>query len=172
MRIGCDVANYWEKYRDAYLLYNPTTPGTRNAIRTTIHRLWLSPLLHIDPDIAYFESKGNSLTHTQRNLLQDLAHICNFKATSDLPQWMTKDEHDELREFLEAKPMVNQTGRYVFHVGDRIADFTSAVELPDIPKGLVALWGKLVGWLGDRYSILRLYKVFDLGRLRKRRSTL
>ena len=105
-------------------------------------------------------------------LLHNLAHICDFKATSDLPQWMTKDEHDELRSFLSANPKVTRTDRYIFHVDDRLVDFISAIELPEVPKGLIALWGKLVGWLGDRYFILRMYKVFDLGRLRKRRSTL
>ena len=172
MRIGPDVAYHWEKYHDAYLLYNPTIPGTRNAIRTTVHRLWLKPLLHIDPDVAYFESKGNSLTQDQRILLQNLACICDFKATSDLPQWMTKDEHDELRSFLGTKRKVVRTGRYIFHVNDCVVDFTSAIELPEVPEGLTALWGRLLGWLGDRYVILRMYKVLNLGKFRKRRSTL
>jgi alpha-galactosidase len=172
MRIGPDVAYHWERYHDAYLLYNPTIPGTRNAIRTTIHRLWLKPLLHIDPDVAYFESKNNSLTGAQRILLQNLASICGFKATSDLPQWMANDELDELRVFLDAKPKVTRTDRYIFQVDDRMVDFTSAVELPKVPKGLIALWGKIVGWLGDRYFILRLYKILHLAKFRKRGSIL
>jgi alpha-galactosidase len=47
IRVGPDVAGEWESYRDSTLLYNPTTPGTKNAIRTTVNRLWLSrwPLL-------------------------------------------------------------------------------------------------------------------------------
>jgi len=172
MRIGPDVAHHWERFHDAYLLYNPTIPGTRNAIRTATHRLWLKPLLHIDPDIAYFESKGNSLTHEQRVLLHDLAYICDFKATSDLPQWMTQDELDELRFFLGAKPKVARSGRYTFQVDDHLVDFTSAVELPNVPEGLIALWGKIIGWLGDRYFILRLYKILHLARFRKRGSIL
>jgi len=172
MRIGPDVAYHWERFHDAYLLYNPTIPGTRNAIRTTIHRLWLKPLLHIDPDVAYFESRNNSLTGAQRILLQDLARICGFKATSDLPQWMANGELDELRDFLDAKPKVTRTNRYIFQVDGRMVDFTSAVELPKVPKGLTALWGKIVGWLGDRYLILRLYKVLHLAKFRKRGSIL
>ena len=172
IRIGPDVAYYWERFHDAYLLYNPTVPGTRNAIRTTLHRLWLKPLLHIDPDVAYFETSGNLLSHAQKILLQDLAHICDFKATSDLPQWMTKEEHDELRSFLDDKPKVTQTGRYTFSVNGHFADFNSAIELPHIPKGLTALGGRLLGWLGNRYIILRMYKILDLGKLRKRRAIL
>jgi alpha-galactosidase len=170
MRIGPDVAHHWERYHDAYLLYNPTIPGTRNAIRTTIHRLWLRPLVHIDPDVTYFESKGNSLTHEQRILLQNLAQICGFNATSDLPQWMTSDELDQLRSFLDANPKIERTGRYTFHIDGRVVDFTSATPLPDVPKGLVALWGRCLGWLGDRYFILRMYKILHLEKLRKRRS--
>jgi alpha-galactosidase len=172
IRIGPDVSYFWEAFRDAYLLYNPTIPGTKNAIRTVIHRLWLKPLLHIDPDVAYFESKENQLTQAQRILLQDLAYVCEFKATSDLPQWLGKDELEELRSFLRAKPKIERDGRYIFHIDDRTVDFTSATSLPDIPKGLIALWGRFVGWLGDRYFILRLYKVLNLSKLRKRRSNL
>jgi alpha-galactosidase len=172
MRIGPDVSYFWEAYRDAYLLYNPTIPGTKNAIRTVIHRLWLKPLLQIDPDIAYFESKENQLTQAQRILLQDLAYVCEFKATSDLPQWLGKDELEQLRSFLNTKPNIERTGRYTFRIDNRTVDFTSATSLPNIPKGLIALWGRCVGWLGDRYFILRLYKILNLSRLRKRRSSL
>jgi alpha-galactosidase len=172
VRIGPDVSYFWETYRDAYLLYNPTIPGTKNAIRTTLHRLWLKPLLHVDPDVAYFEARENQLTHEQRGLLQDLASICEFKATSDLPQWLGKDELEQLRCFLNANPKIIQTGRYTFRLDDRIVDFTCAISLPDIPKGLTALCGRLIGWLGDRYFILRFYKILDLGKLRKRRSNL
>jgi alpha-galactosidase len=169
IRIGPDVAHYWEKYRDAYLLYNPTIPGARNAIRTALHRLWLKPLLHIDPDVTYFESKGNSLTQEQRALLKKLAQICGFKATSDLPQWMTEDELYQLRCFLDTDPKIERTGRYTFYMDDCRVDFTSVTPLPSVPTGLIALWGKLVGWLGDRYFILRMYKILKLEKLRKRR---
>ena len=172
IRIGPDVSYFWEAYRDAHLLYNPTIPGTRNAIRTALHRLWLKPLFHIDPDVAYFESKENQLSHDERILLQDLAQICEFKATSDLPQWLSKGEFKELCSFLDTKPIIKQTERYIFHIDGRKVDFTSAVSLPKVPKGLTALWGKCVGWLGDRYFILRLYKILNLGKLRKRRSNL
>jgi alpha-galactosidase len=172
IRVGPDVAHYWEKYRDAYLLYNPTIPGTRNAIRTVLHRLWLKPLLHIDPDVAYFESRENKLTQAQRLLLQNLANICEFKATSDLPQWLGNIELDQLRSFLNINPKIKRTGRYTFRIDDCAVDFTSATPLPDVPTGLTALWGRLVGWLGDRYFLLRMYKILNLAKLRKRKSIL
>jgi alpha-galactosidase len=172
MRVGPDVDKIWEKYRDAYLLYNPTTPGTKNVIRTVIHRLWLKSLVHIDSDVVYFETKNNPLTSEQKSLLQDLAYICEFKATSDLPQWMTNDEINQLRTFLNTTPKIIQAGRYVFHIDSRMVDFTSATLLPEIPKGLVALWGRLLGWLGDRRLILRIFKLTEDGKLRKKRAAL
>ncbi len=172
VRIGPDVSLVWENYRNAQLFYNPSTPETKNAIRTTIHRLWLKPLLHIDPDVAYFESTKNSLTREQKTLLQDLAYVCNFKATSDLPQWMTKNEVDELRSFLNTNPKVEQTGRYVFRLDDRTVDFTSAISLPNKKTGVLGLWAEFLAWLGDIHFVLRIFKMLDDRAMRKRRNSL
>jgi alpha-galactosidase len=172
IRIGPDVSHEWENYRNAHLFYNPSTPETKNAIRTVIHRLWLKPLLHVDPDVAYFESAKNSLTLEQKTLLQDLAQICNFKATSDLPQWMTKNELDDLRSFLNRSPKVEQTGRYTFQLDDRSVDFTSAISLPNTKTGILALWAAFLSWLGDIHFVLRIFKMLDDEKLRKRRAGL
>ena len=172
IRIGPDVSRKWENYRDAVLFYNPTIPGAKNAIRTVLHRLWLQPLLHIDPDVVYFESKENLLTHEQKILLRDLATICDFKATSDLPQWMTNDELVQLHSFLNSNPKVKQVGRYIFRIDNRMVDFTSATSMPEIPKGLIALWARFLGWLGDRHFVLRIFKMLDDNALRKRREGL
>ena len=172
MRVGPDVSNEWEKHRDAYLLYNPSVPGTRNAIRTSINRLWLQPLVHIDPDIAYFETKENKLLPEQKKLLQDLALVCKFKATSGLPQWITEKERAELINFLSANPVIGQTGRYVFRIDEREVDFTSAVSLPPHPKGFTFLWGEFLGWLGNFPFVLRIFKAMDDKALKERRDGL
>jgi alpha-galactosidase len=172
IRIGPDVSHEWEKYRDANLLYNLSAPGTKNAIRTVVHRLWLKPLIHIDPDVAYFESKENFLTKDQKGLLQDLALVCEFKATSDLPQWMTNEEMDQLRAFLEASPKVKQVDRYTYQLDDRIVDFTPAASLPLIPRGVTWVWASFLSWLGDFPFILRIFKRMDDKALRKRRESL
>lgn len=172
IRIGPDVSHDWEKYRDANLLYNLSTPGTKNAIRTVVHRLWLKPLIHIDPDVAYFESKENSLTPAQKTLLQGLALVCEFKATSDLPQWMTKEELAQMRAFLESNPKVKQAGRYLFQLDDRVVDFTPAASLPEVPTGLTWLWAAFLSWLGDFPFVLRIFKWLDDKALKKRRAGL
>jgi alpha-galactosidase len=172
MRVGPDVSDEWENYRNAQLFYNPSTPDTKNAIRTTLHRLWLKPLLHIDPDVSYFESTKNTLTAEEKKLLQDLAYICNFKATSDLPQWLTKNELNELRSFLVTTPNVEQTGRYTFRLDHRAVDFTPATSLPGPKTGLLALWAVFLSWMGDRHLVLKIFKLLDDGKLRKRRAGL
>ena len=83
---------------------------------------------------------------------------------------MTTDELHQLRCFLDTEPEIKQTGRYTFDMDDGKVDFSPVTPLPPVPEGLIALWGKFVGWLGDRYFILRMYKILHLEKLRKRRS--
>ena len=156
MRVGPDVAGEWESHRDAVLLYNPTTPGTRNAIRTTVNRLWLQPLVAVDPDVAYFNSWQNSLSAEHKRLLQDLALVCNFKATSDLPQWLSAEERRELQAFIEASPKVEQASRYRFRLDGREVDFEPVIQLPDPASGLDILRSMLFGWLGNQTWVLNL----------------
>jgi alpha-galactosidase len=167
MRIGPDVAALWENERDAHILCNPTTPGTKNAIRTTLHRRWLAPLLHTDPDVAFFRSQNTALTPEQNTLLQDLAYVCGFKATSDQPQWWTEAEREAVRTFLEQQPAVEQTGRYTFRLDGRAVDFSPAMDLPLVRKKSLStpffLWGGEQRWIleqmdkqdKDRYAKLR-----------------
>jgi alpha-galactosidase len=137
LRIGPDVAGEWENKRDAVLLYNPAIPGTRNAIRTSIHRKWLAPLVQTDPDVVYFRSA-------------DFALVCNIKATSDLPGLLGADERESLRAFLNLKPVIDQVSRYVYKVDDRIVDFSPAISLPGTPGGFDLIQGIIMAWLGDQ----------------------
>ncbi|GAB4505340.1 MAG: alpha-galactosidase [Anaerolineales bacterium] len=167
LRIGPDVAGEWENPRDAILLYNPTIPAAKNALRTALHRLWLAPLIATDPDVAYFCSAQNSLSPEQKQLLQDLALICHFKATSDLPQWLDASERQALRTFLEARPAIHQTGRYTFQIGDRLVDFGPAISMPPPPHGLTALKSTLLGWLANQRWALKLFHHLNERELQK-----
>jgi len=157
IRVGPDVAGKWESYRDARLLYNPTTPGTKNAIRTTVNRLWLNLLVATDPDVAYFRSRHTSMTAEQKKLLKDLALICNFKATSDLPQWLDKTEREQLHAFLESKPEIKRLSRYSFTLNGRAVDFSVAMTLPPPPRGLEVLVSALIGWLANQGWVMKLF---------------
>jgi alpha-galactosidase len=156
LRIGPDVADGWESARDAELFCNPTIPGARNAIRTTLHRLWLGSIVQVDPDVVYYRTRECSLSGEQKSLLQDLALVCGFRATSDLPWWLTPEEKEALREFLGDLPEVEQRDGHTFRVGAREVDFSSALTMPGRPRGPKALKGALLGWLGNRPLALKI----------------
>jgi alpha-galactosidase len=172
LRAGPDVAGEWESHRDAVLLANPTTPGGRNDIRTTLHRLWLRPVVQLDPDVAYFARRGNSLTTEQKRALQDLALICGFRATSELPQWLTAKECEELRAFLKDKHKAVQTGRYAFKIGKRLVDFSDLVGLPAPATGLESLESAVMGWLADQPWALRIFDRMGKNSLEKLKKEL
>lgn len=170
LRIGPDVADFWESERDAHILCNPTTPGAKNAIRTSMHRLWLAPLLHTDPDVAYFRSKHTSLTPEQNALLQDLARVCNFKATSDLPQWWTDAERQSVRDFLEQESVVKRTGCYTFKIDGREVDFSSAMDVPLARK--ISLATPFVLWGGEQKWILHFLSEKERGKIEQKKTEL
>ena len=172
LRAGPDVSGSWELYRDTALLQNPSTPGVKNAVRTTVNRLWLKPLIAVDPDVAYFTRRYNSLSAKHKRLLQDLALVCEFKATSDLPPWLTEDEREELRTFLEAIPKVTRTGRYTFRLDDREVDFSSAMPTATQPRGFVALASATLGWLGNQDWAMRLLHRLAKHALERRKKEL
>ncbi|WP_320776366.1 glycoside hydrolase family 36 protein [Streptomyces sp. CRN 30] len=123
IRSGPDVAPMWEHYATR----DPSDALARNAVVNTVHRLWQSPLLEVDPDVVYFRSRLNLLTDQQQGLLRDLADICGFRAVSDPPGWLRPEELDALQAYLTSRPEVLRLGRYRFSLDGREVDFTSAV---------------------------------------------
>lgn len=147
IRIGPDVTNFWINPALTTWLNNPNETSTVNAIRTCVHRLWLKPLVNIDPDVMYFRSKYNSLKPQENQLLQDLGTVTGFKATSDLPRWWKSSEFDKARGFLEADPTVLKKKRYEFQIDGRDVDFSRAIPIPtsdiDFPTWLAKTAGIL-----------------------------
>lgn len=156
MRIGADVAGFWDSKFYSYYLYNQTAPSMKNGVRTTVHRLWLDPLVHIDPDVAFFGS-GNAFTPEQKSLMRDLTEICGFKACSDLPGGWTGSERQGVRDWLETEHRIQRTGRYTFTINGRQVDFSPAMSLPPRPTGLDKLLYHLLGFLGNQLWALKLW---------------
>jgi alpha-galactosidase len=163
LRIGPDVADVWEVPRDSRLLANHATPGGRNAVRTAVHRLWMGSLVDVDPDVAYFRTHRCRLRPAEKGLLRELALICGFKATSDVPAWLAPDERAQLLAFLAARPRVARTGRYTGTVDGRPVDFGPAVPLPR-PVPVAAA---VAGWLAGRPRVLRLFDRLQRRALRR-----
>jgi hypothetical protein len=135
-----------------------------------LHRLWLKPLVHIDPDVEYFVARENQLKEEHKSQLRDLALICDFKATSDLPQWMTPKERKHVREFLEAEPQVTKLSRYVYKLDERTVDFSSVVELTPQARGLARLYGEFMGWAGNFKPMIWFFLAMDNMAKKKRIS--
>ena len=124
VRVGPDVAPMWDNADRSQALHDLSGPSTLNAIRTTLHRLWLRPLIQVDPDVAFFRTQYNLLSPAQKRLLQDLVQITGFHATSDLPAWLAPAERQALLAFLQHNPDITQTGRYTFRIDGREVDFS------------------------------------------------
>lgn len=129
IRVGPDVSPFWLNTPLTVWLNNPNDTSTQNSIRTSLHRLWMKPLVNVDPDVMFFRSRHNALKSDEQQLLLDLGTITDFKATSDLPQWMNEGEIQSLREFLESGVEVQKLDRYQYKVNERVVDFEPAVPL-------------------------------------------
>jgi len=167
MRIGPDVADYWITNRDDNLLQNFAIPGARNALRTSLNRLWLQPLVHTDPDVVYFRSTQNELTAEQKALLQELAQVAGFKASSDVPAWLTEAERAALRQFLASRPRVQKVDRYCYKIGKRQVDFGPFLELPSRPGFPKSFEGALLGGLANLPLLMKLFDAAYRRSLRK-----
>jgi len=139
LRVGPDVAPYWQNKALAVWLNNPNDISTQNAIRTSIHRLWLGPLVNIDPDVLYCRSKFNALNPQEQQLLQDLGAISGFKATADLPQWLNEKEQMSLRAFLESNAKIARVNRYQYRIDGRDVDFSPVIPIQTSEK-YVPIW--------------------------------
>jgi alpha-galactosidase len=147
LRIGPDVSPFWLNTPLTVWLDNPNDTSTQNAIRTSLHRLWLGPLVNIDPDAIFFRSKYNALRPGERQLLQDLGTISGFKATSDLPQWMNDSEKNRLREFLASTPTIRRRSRYEYQIDGRSVDFSPVVPIQSTDRNIPIWVSKNIGLL-------------------------
>jgi len=131
IRVGPDVSPYWLNKALSVWLNNPNDPCTQNSIRTSFHRLWLKPLANIDPDVMFFRSKFNWLKPDEKQLLLDLGTISGFKATSDLPQWMNRQDLNSLHEYLDADINVHKISRYKYQLNGREVDFSPGMSISE-----------------------------------------
>ncbi len=128
IRVGPDVAPYWDDVNRTRHLADRAGPGTADAIATSLGRLWLRSVIDVDPDVAFFRSRYCLLTRPQKQLLVDLAHICDFRATSDPPWWLDREERDEMERFLRSTPAIERKERFRFVIDGRDVDFGAVVE--------------------------------------------
>jgi alpha-galactosidase len=127
LRVGPDVAPFWEILSQPPTEVTLAEPATRSALSTSLARLWLKPLIAVDPDVVFFRSHSNQLDPEQRRYLCDMAAICEFVGSSDPPDWLSPEEHEALARYLHARPAVERLDRYRFRVDGRIVDYAPVV---------------------------------------------
>ncbi len=130
IRIGPDVAPWWEQRDTTRYLHDVTVPNARYAVATSLHRLWLGSIIDTDPDVAYFRRRHCLLDDDQRAALQDLARIAGFRATSDPPAWLDPAERAALADFVRHQPFVEQLGGHRYRIDGREVDFTAVATEP------------------------------------------
>ena len=128
MRIGPDTAPYWVDEHRVGVLDDRSAPGARDAIITSLHRLWLQPVITTDPDVVFFRTSHNSLTADQRRAVYEFTRVAGFVGCSDPPDWLTEQELVALGEYLAESPAVERVDRYRFRVDGRETDFGPIVE--------------------------------------------
>lgn len=160
IRIGPDVAEVWNTPLYQKTLRNFSTPGLQNALRTTLHRLWLTPLLQLDPDVVYFRRRVNNLKSEEMDLQKAMAEICRFKASSDVPAWLTQIERNELHRFLVHDKKIVKKGPAVFQVGDQTIDFEPLVSMPPPPSQIQRIIGGFLDLVAQNWLLKIIDKVF------------
>ncbi|WP_084816033.1 glycoside hydrolase family 36 protein [Frondihabitans sp. Leaf304] len=125
VRVGPDTASDWVR---PGTVEDPSHEGGLNGLTASVERLWMSDLFQVDPDVAFFRSAHTTLTPEQREALQLIARVSGFRSTSDPIDWLSADEADSLRVFLERSEEVRRIGRYRYEVGDEVVDFTPFVR--------------------------------------------
>ena len=168
IRIGPDTGPEWYNRLFGETLYDFGMPGGQNSIRTCLHRLWLKPLAHLDPDSVHFRSIHLDWTPEQREFAQLLAMICGIRGTSDLPRWLDPRERDQLADFLRTEPVVIRQDRYRFMVDGRMVDFSPVVDLPPLSAMKTGPIKRAIQHLSSSAAILRLLGMYE-EYLRKRR---
>ncbi|MFC2028532.1 glycoside hydrolase family 36 protein [Chloroflexota bacterium] len=174
IRIGPDVSGSWSPYIENKLLRNYSVPSVQNAIRTSLNRLWLKPVVHTDPDVVYFQESGNSLSSRQKHQLRSLAKISNFKATSEIPHLNTTMEKEELFSFFRENPQIYRTNkRHVYKINDQLVDFVEDAFLLPKLNILELILQKILYILSDHVIFLKIFgRINSCVRRRKIRKLL
>lgn len=124
IRVGPDTAPYWDVQERKC---DPTAPGLRNALRSTIARAWLRHVIDIDPDVALFRTRGSLLSPDANAISWEAARLGGVFSCSDPYTWLSNDERQAVKRLTHCVPLpaeqIIQLDRYRFQIGEDIVDF-------------------------------------------------
>jgi alpha-galactosidase len=113
MRIGPDVAPYWEPRMDIPIPgLEPTAPSTRNALRNVLHRVWMHRRLWLnDPDCLMARSRDTGLSADEARTLAVAVGATGGMAifSDDVPE-LSADDRRLVAETLELAREVDGGG--------------------------------------------------------------
>jgi alpha-galactosidase len=167
IRVGPDVSDQWNLNLESRILNNYAVPGVQNALRTSLNRIWLKPIVNPDPDVVYFHSQNIQLTDQQKNQLINLAQICEFKAISDLPSWLSDTEYNNLRSFLVSEPTIKYNGNYNFLINGSSYDYSKSILFPPKLSWFEKIVQYVVGNLANLPIVLIIFDKFTSAKRRK-----
>ena len=168
IRVGPDVSDAWNLNLESRIMNNFAVPGVQNAIRSSLNRLWLKPIVNTDPDVAYFHSHNNSLTHHQKNLMKNMAEISEFKATSDIPNWLSETERQELKSFLVSEPDIKYNGQYNYLINGIKCDFSEFIKFPIPLNWFEKIVQFLIKNLANSPIPMMIFHKYSSARIRKK----
>jgi alpha-galactosidase len=122
IRIGPDVADVWE-IPELVALGDESGRGARNALATSINRLWLRDVIDVDPDVVFFRG-DTDLDGRTLSALRDLSTITRFVGVSDPPDTLDEDQRIDLSATLREDPGATRRSRYGWDIDGRAVDFS------------------------------------------------
>lgn len=123
VRVGPDTAPYWD---NTERIKDPTGPSVLNAIRNSLSRTWLYPLIDVDPDVAFFRTRGSLLSPEVNALTADVALVCRFVQCSDPVSWLDPAERERVQAWIRAArehPVIERSARYIYRINGKSIDF-------------------------------------------------
>ena len=126
VRIGPDVADVWE-IPELVALGDESGRGARNALATSINRLWLRDVIDVDPDVVFFRD-DTGLDRRTLAAMRDLAAIARFVGVSDPPDTLDADLRTELTAMLREDPSVTRRSRHGWDIDRRTVDFSRVLD--------------------------------------------
>jgi len=109
-------------------------PSASEALKNSVLRLWLDPLIQLDPDVSYIGSSTPIISVDHKRASRALGTVCGLKETSDLVGRLTPLQREDLKAWVSRRDTVRCLDRYRYEVNGETVDFEPYFkESPYVP---------------------------------------
>jgi alpha-galactosidase len=130
IRASTDTGLVWSIPAGKNVVATSPWPAAAISFRNTLHRLWLNPVIQVDPDVVFFQPwRPRSPEHwvvlskEHKQITRHLATVAGLKGTSDPVADLPMEAREALRDWLRNEDVVRQKSRYVFEINGEDVDF-------------------------------------------------